>query len=395
MLEVSNVRLPLDAGLPQGESLARIAVARALGVNPDDIVRMLLAKRSVDARKKSDVHFVATYVVELAAGMEASVVARGAVSPARLKDLGAGDDAFHPLRFDSYLGEYRFGKPFEVPPRPVVVGAGPAGLFCAWALARFGAKPIVLERGDLAEERMGAIERFNEGGDLDPECNIQFGEGGAGLFSDGKLTTNIKNPRCKDVLRVFVQAGAPEEILWQAKPHLGTDNLVGIVSSLREQIKRMGGQVLARTRFEGFCFESGKLTGVYVRDAKGEARSIKTNACVLACGHSARDTFEVVRDAGLAMERKPFAVGVRIEHPQELINRAQYGAAADHPALGAADYKLAVHLPDGRGVYTFCMCPGGEVVCAFSGTSRHERPGGGGQLCETHLRARRGMGQSA
>lgn len=383
MLEVSNVRLPLDAGLPQGEGLARIAVARALGVNPDDIVRMLLAKRSVDARKKSDVHFVATYVVELAANMEASVAARGAVSPARLKDLGAGDDAFHPLRFDSYLGEYRFGKPFEVPPRPVVVGAGPAGLFCAWALARFGAKPIVLERGDLAEERMGAIERFNEGGDLDPECNIQFGEGGAGLFSDGKLTTNIKNPRCKDVLRIFVQAGAPEEILWQSKPHLGTDNLVGIVSSLHEQIKRMGGQVLARTRFEGFRFESGKLTGVYVRDAKGEARSIKTNACVLACGHSARDTFEVVRDAGLAMERKPFAVGVRIEHPQELINRAQYGAAADHPALGAADYKLAVHLPDGRGVYTFCMCPGGEVVCAASeeggvcvnGMSRFARDG--------------------
>lgn len=383
MIEVSNVRLSLDAGLSHGEPLAKRAVSRALGIEPDDIVRMRLVKRSVDARKKSDVHFVASYAVELAGEVEEAVLARGAKAPARLKDLGEGDDAFHPLRFDSYLGEYRFGKPFETPPRPVVVGAGPAGLFCAWALARFGAKPIVLERGDLAEKRMEAIDRFNEGGPLDPECNIQFGEGGAGLFSDGKLTTNIKNPRCKDVLRIFAHAGAPEEILWQAKPHLGTDNLVDIVSSLREQIKRMGGQVLARTRFMGFRFESGALTGVYVRDAGGQTRTIRTNACALACGHSARDTFEVVRDAGLLMERKPFAVGVRIEHPQALINRAQYGAAADHPALGAADYKLAVHLPDGRGVYTFCMCPGGEVVCAASeeggvcvnGMSRFARDG--------------------
>lgn len=383
MIEVSNVRLPLDAGLADGESLERHAVAHALGLDSSDIVRMRLTKRSVDARKKSDVHFVAAFAVELTGETERAVLARGVKRQARLKDLGDGDDAFHPLRFNSSLGEYRFGKPFEVPPRPVVVGAGPAGLFCAWALARFGAKPIVLERGDLAERRMQAIDCFNAGGPLDPECNIQFGEGGAGLFSDGKLTTNIKNPRCKDVLRIFVHAGAPEEILWQAKPHLGTDNLVDIVSSLREQIKRMGGQVMPRTRFEGFRFEGDMLTGVRVTDPSGGERTIKTNACVLACGHSARDTFEEVRDAGLLMERKPFAVGVRIEHPQELINHAQYGAAADHPALGAADYKLATHLPDGRGVYTFCMCPGGEVVCAASeeggvcvnGMSRFARDG--------------------
>ncbi len=365
MLEISNLRLPLDAGLDGGEGLARRALARSLGVDDGAIVRMRLVKRSVDARKKRDVHFVASYAVEMDEANEAAVLKRGVASPARVKALDSRDDPFHPLRFDAYLNPYRFGKPFERAFAPVVVGAGPAGLFCAWALARFGAKPVLVERGDLPGERMERICAFNEGGPLDPECNIQFGCGGAGLFSDGKLTTNIKNPRCKDVLRIFALAGAPEEILWQAKPHLGTDNLEGIVDSLISQIKAAGGVVLPRTRFEGFRFEGGRLTGVTVRDSRG-VRGIVADACVLACGHSARDTFEAVRDAGLAMERKPFAVGVRIEHPQGLIDRAQYGEAASHPALGAADYKLAVHLPDGRGVYTFCMCPGGEVVCAAS-----------------------------
>lgn len=382
MIEVTNVRLSLDAGLKGKEALARQAVARALGVECADIARMALSKRSVDARKKADVHFVASFAVELADGLDEAVLARGGCNGVRVKPIDAALDPFQPLRLDESLDATRFSDRAERFANPVVVGAGPAGLFCAWALARFGAKPIVVERGDAAQTRMGAIDSFNAGGPLDPESNIQFGEGGAGLFSDGKLTTNVKNPRCRDVLRIFVQAGAPSEILWKAKPHLGTDNLVGIVEELRAQIIAMGGTVLFRTRFESLRFAEGRLAGVDVRDAQG-VRTIAADACVLAFGHSARDTFEVMRDSGLSMERKPFAVGVRIEHPQELVDRAQYGRAAGHPALGAADYKLAVHLPDGRGVYTFCMCPGGEVVCAASeeggvcvnGMSRYARDG--------------------
>ena len=365
MLEVQNVRLPLDAGLAQGEALVRKILAKALGISSNQIRRMRMTKRSVDARKKHDVHFVASFVVELAQTDEEKLLSNNARSTIKIKALPSGNDPFQPLRFDDVLNPHRFGKPFDRSFSPVVVGAGPAGLFCAWALARFGAKPIIVERGDVARKRMGAIECFNSGGPLDPECNVQFGEGGAGLFSDGKLTSNIKSPYCKNVLSAFVGAGAPEEILWKAKPHLGTDNLLGIVENLHRQIEDMGGSVLPRTRFEGFCFEKGRLVGVRVRTA-GELRDIPADACVLACGHSARDTFELVYDAGLSMERKAFAVGVRIEHLQDMINRAQYGSAANHPALGAADYKLAVHLPDGRGVYTFCMCPGGEVVCAAS-----------------------------
>ena len=234
------------------------------------------------------------------------------------------------------------------------------------------------------DARLESVARFNGGGPLDPDSNIQFGEGGAGTFSDGKLTTNIKNPRCKDVLHIFAEAGAPEEILWQAKPHIGTDLLVDVVRRMREEIVAMGGEVRFGARFESPCFADGSLESISVVDVKtGRAECVRARHLVLACGHSARDTFQAVHDAGLFMERKPFSVGVRIEHPQKLIDRSQYGKAASHPALGAADYKLAVHLESGRGVYTFCMCPGGEVVCAASeeggvcvnGMSRFAREG--------------------
>ena len=234
---------------------------------------------------------------------------------------------------------------------------------------------------------------------MDARTNIQFGEGGAGTFSDGKLTTNVKSPLLPHVLCWFVDAGAPEEILWKAKPHIGTDLLVEVVRTLRRQIEEAGGEVRFHAQLDGIRFEDGAVAAALVRDTRGsgstggrdagsDARSgeleeIPARRIVLACGHSARDTFELLFDEGLRMEQKPFSMGVRIEHLQRSIDRAQYGKAAGHPALGAADYKLAVHLPDGRGVYTFCMCPGGQVVCAASeeegvcvnGMSRFARDG--------------------
>ncbi|MDO5042758.1 MAG: FAD-dependent oxidoreductase [Slackia sp.] len=373
MLEISNLRLPLDVGLPEGEGLVRKAIARAVGVDVSDIRALRLAKRSVDARKKSDVHFVASYVFECAnEADEAAVVERGCRPPAHVR-------VHKP--YAGYVPPHIASRPVA---RPIVVGTGPAGLFAAWALAKAGACPLVIERGGRVEDRLRSVACFNGGGVLDPESNVQFGEGGAGTFSDGKLTTNIKNPRCKDVLHIFVEAGAPEEILWQAKPHIGTDLLVGVVRRLREGIIAAGGEVRFDTRLESMAFENGALSSVVVKE-KGAAtcEELPANRLILACGHSARDTFQAVRDAGLLMERKPFSVGVRIEHPQKLIDKAQYGKAASHPALGAADYKLAVHLEGGRGVYTFCMCPGGEVVCAASeeggvcvnGMSRFARDG--------------------
>ena len=255
---------------------------------------------------------------------------------------------------------------------------------------------------------MAAVDAFNAGEPLDPHTNIQYGEGGAGTFSDGKLTTNIKSPWAQHVLHLFVEAGAPEEILWQAKPHIGTDLLVDIVRNIRKQIEQAGGEVRFNTQLTALHFENGHLTQAEItrpqltKTLRGRRTNcpetarfevavelIPASRVVLACGHSARDTFELVRDAGVRMEQKPFSVGVRIDHPQQLINRSQFGKAADHPALGAADYKLSMHLrpqkgeEQGRGVYTFCMCPGGEVVCAASepegvvvnGMSRFARDG--------------------
>lgn len=374
MLELSNVRVSLDAGVEPEGDLAFETVARALGVEAGEVSRVRLLKRSVDARKKNDVHFVASYGIELRGGAaaEAEVLAHGVKGRLNLK-------AHVP-----YAG-YCVAPLVAAPAlRPVVVGTGPAGLFAAWALAKAGAYPLVVERGECVDDRLKTVARFNEGGALDAESNIQFGEGGAGTFSDGKLTTNIKNPRCKDVLHIFADAGAPQEILWQAKPHIGTDLLVDVVRRMREDIVRWGGEVRFGTRLDGLEFAAGALTAVSLTDVRsGSVERIAADRLVLACGHSARDTFAMVHETGLVMERKPFSVGVRIEHPQKLVNRSQYGKAASHPALGAADYKLAVHLPDGRGVYTFCMCPGGEVVCAASeeggvcvnGMSRFARDG--------------------
>jgi uncharacterized FAD-dependent dehydrogenase len=372
VIQIRNFVLPLSAGEPAAEDALRRAAAKRLGIDAELIASLRLLKRSVDARRKSNVHLVVTLGVTLdasAAGDETAVVRRVA-------DKDVLIAAAEPLPAVT-----RLAVAPEV--RPVVVGTGPAGLFAALLLARAGARPLVLERGAAVDGRVRAVNTFIRDGVLDPDSNIQFGEGGAGTFSDGKLTTNTHDPRCHSVLETFVEAGAPEEILWQAKPHIGTDHLTGAVKRLREEIISRGGEVRFGTRLSDLILdEDGKLRGVVTQSDRGR-EEFAAEALILATGHSARDTLEMLHLRGAGLVQKPFSIGVRIEHDQRMVDRAQYGSVAGHPALGAADYKLSCHLSSGRGVYTFCMCPGGWVVAAASeaggvvtnGMSRFARDG--------------------
>ncbi len=360
MLRIPNLSCPLDA---DAEGLRRLA-AEHLRVRVSDVKSVALRRRSVDARDKSDVHFVVTLDAEVRSEAALLKKARpGTLSPAlpdRIPPIPAA----------------RFEK------RPAVVGAGPAGLFAALVLAMAGARPILIERGKPVEERTRDVRYLQTDALLDPESNVQFGEGGAGAFSDGKLTTGTKSPWQRFVLETFVRHGAPEEILWLNKPHIGTDRLKGVVASIRNEIIALGGEVRFSTRLDGLTVRGEHLEGIHIHTPRGE-EDLDTDTVLLCIGHSARDTLNSLWRGGVRMVQKPFAMGVRIEHPQTLIDRSQYGSFAAHPALGAADYKLNVHTPDGRGVYTFCMCPGGEVICSASqeggvvtnGMSLHARDG--------------------
>lgn len=342
VIRVNNIKVTLGQ---RGQVLALLQ--NKLGISPGQLLAYHIYKESVDARKPEMIYFV--YTVDAEVADESSILSRAQPDP----DISITPDL-----------SYHFVQPGSQPllQRPIIVGAGPAGLFCGLLLAEMGYRPLLLERGGDVEERTAAVERFWQGAALDPANNVQFGEGGAGTFSDGKLTTLIKDKRGRKVLEELVKAGAPEEILYTQKPHVGTDRLKSVVRALRDQIVRLGGEVRWHAQVTGMVLVDGQVTGVEVNDAERLAASV----VVLAIGHSARDTFRMLHEHGVHMEAKPFSIGVRVEHPQRLIDQAQYKQFAGHPNLGAADYKLVHHSSSGRSAYTFCMCPGGEVVAAAS-----------------------------
>ncbi|MDR1563987.1 MAG: hypothetical protein LBS74_03430 [Oscillospiraceae bacterium] len=338
MLIINNISLRPE----QGEHLLTPKAADALKIPPQSIRSVKILKRSADARKKYDIRLHYSLAVSLNCDEQAVLECNPKL-----------------LSYEPYV--YNLPQNTGRVQHPVVVGSGPAGLFAGLILAEAGLNPLILERGKPVDLRRKDVQALFNTGELNPESNVQFGEGGAGTFSDGKLTTGTKNPRSAKVIEEFIKAGAPAEIAYQAKPHIGTDYLMRVVKGLRERIEALGGRFLFQTKLEGLILREGRLCALRAGGAEIEA-----DAIILAIGHSARDTFEMLLESGVPMEAKPFSVGARIEHPQALIDSIQYGSFAGSPALGAADYKLAVHLPNGRGVYTFCMCPGGQVVAAAS-----------------------------
>lgn len=345
MIRINEIKLSLD----EDEALLTKKAAKMLRINEKYIDSLTIYKKSIDARHRDDVHF--TYSVDVCITLDENQIV------SKCKSNKA-----------SVIKPYAYEPPVNNRTskfRPVIVGFGPAGMLAGIILAEAGIKPIILERGKDIDARQRDVNEFWTKRRLNEESNVQFGEGGAGTFSDGKLTTGIKSPYIRKVLDELYEAGAPEEILYSAKPHIGTDRLAIVVKNIRKKIERLGGSVMTECKVEKLHTANGAVQGVSYSH-RGEIRDIETDSVIMAIGHSARDTVEMLYSLGVEIIQKPFSVGARIEHPQSLINKAQYGKFANHEKLGAADYKLACHGLHERGAYTFCMCPGGTVVAAAS-----------------------------
>ena len=349
MLRLTEVSLPLD----HPDSALSEAICDRLQISPEDLLGVTIFRRGHDARKKSNILFVYTLDVEVR--NEAAVLAR---------HQGRNNIGITPDTSYKFVAQ----APANHKTRPIIIGLGPCGIFAALLLAQMGFRPIILERGKVVRERTKDTWGLWSKRVLHPESNVQFGEGGAGTFSDGKLYSGIKDPKHygRKVLQEFVKAHAPEEILYVSKPHIGTFRLVKMVEAMRETIQSLGGEFRFESRVVDLDIDNGQIRAVKLEN--GDV--LQSDHVVLAVGHSARDVFQMLYDRGVYVEAKPFSIGLRIEHPQSLIDRARFGKFAGHPALGAADYKLVHHASNGRAVYSFCMCPGGTVVAATSEPER-------------------------